>query len=124
MNRRPPRSTRTDTLFPYTTLFRSGRHVGRTEQQLLDRLQRENISASSSFRDLPAAEHFVSETISENQDRVDAWLDGKGGNRLVLDAPFDASPGISIQRGAPQAEDVFSVQLVLQRPDPLGHGSN
>src|SRR3546814_8002339 len=26
MIRRPPRSTRTDTLFPYTTLFRSGRH--------------------------------------------------------------------------------------------------
>src|SRR3546814_9772758 len=27
MIRRPPRSTRTDTLFPYTTLFRSGRKV-------------------------------------------------------------------------------------------------
>src|SRR3546814_6075041 len=27
MIRRPPRSTRTDTLFPYTTLFRSARHV-------------------------------------------------------------------------------------------------
>src|SRR3546814_3052744 len=27
MLRRPPRSTRTDTLFPYTTLFRSGRSV-------------------------------------------------------------------------------------------------
>src|SRR3546814_3093088 len=28
MRRRPPRSTRTDTLFPYTTLFRSaGRHA-------------------------------------------------------------------------------------------------
>src|SRR3546814_1903257 len=26
MIRRPPRSTRTDTLFPYTTLFRSGAH--------------------------------------------------------------------------------------------------
>src|SRR3546814_13095436 len=26
MIRRPPRSTRTDTLLPYTTLFRSGRH--------------------------------------------------------------------------------------------------
>src|SRR3546814_419040 len=26
MVRRPPRSTRTDTLFPYTTLFRSGRY--------------------------------------------------------------------------------------------------
>src|SRR3546814_18707453 len=28
MIRRPPRSTRTDTLFPYTTLFRSVRHLG------------------------------------------------------------------------------------------------
>src|SRR3546814_7463215 len=27
MKRRPPRSTRTDTLFPYTTLFRSGSRV-------------------------------------------------------------------------------------------------
>src|SRR3546814_2322056 len=31
MIRRPPRSTRTDTLFPYTTLFRSGR--GRFRQR-------------------------------------------------------------------------------------------
>src|SRR3546814_15657664 len=29
MIRRPPRSTRTDTLFPYTTLFRSRLHRGR-----------------------------------------------------------------------------------------------
>src|SRR3546814_5459388 len=28
MLRRPPRSTRTDTLFPYATLFRSGRIAG------------------------------------------------------------------------------------------------
>src|SRR3546814_9395725 len=31
MIRRPPRSTRTDTLFPYTTLFRSDRRVGRAQ---------------------------------------------------------------------------------------------
>src|SRR3546814_8487013 len=30
MIRRPPRSTRTDTLFPYTTLFRSRRSRGRS----------------------------------------------------------------------------------------------
>src|SRR3546814_7013661 len=29
MIRRPPRTTRTDTLFPYTTLFRSQQGVGR-----------------------------------------------------------------------------------------------
>src|SRR3546814_12823992 len=41
MIRRPPRSTRTDTLFPYTTLFRSGRilYIGggkRCRSQVLD----------------------------------------------------------------------------------------
>src|SRR3546814_14764115 len=34
MNRRPPRSTRTDTLFPYTTLFRSVRALGGTGMAL------------------------------------------------------------------------------------------
>src|SRR3546814_11410454 len=34
MIRRPPRSTRTDTLFPYTTLFRSpGRYAGTADQR-------------------------------------------------------------------------------------------
>src|SRR3546814_20161726 len=40
MIRRPPRSTRTDTLFPYTTLFRSDlldqelRHIGAFEEEV------------------------------------------------------------------------------------------
>src|SRR3546814_2494151 len=38
MIRRPPRATRTDTLFPYTTLFRSGPAEGR-DAGLLDRLE-------------------------------------------------------------------------------------
>src|SRR3546814_3565831 len=45
MIRRPPRSTRTDTLFPYTTLFRSARHhvaapAERTESALNPRPRR------------------------------------------------------------------------------------
>src|SRR3546814_10660099 len=39
MIRRPPRSTRTDTLFPYTTLFRSTAYRSRTnETWLADRM--------------------------------------------------------------------------------------
>src|SRR3546814_1026639 len=34
MIRRPPRSTRTDTLFPYTTLFRSAHRHGRLRAHL------------------------------------------------------------------------------------------
>src|SRR3546814_13454634 len=35
MIRRPPRSTRTDTLFPYTTLFRSQRHPTEERQHFV-----------------------------------------------------------------------------------------
>src|SRR3546814_20429909 len=37
MTRRPPRSTRTDTLFPYTPLFRSDSRVGRPCRRAVDR---------------------------------------------------------------------------------------
>src|SRR3546814_282530 len=37
MIRRPPRSTRTDTLFPYTTLFRSQRDLDRGPRALAQR---------------------------------------------------------------------------------------
>src|SRR3546814_2801548 len=36
MRRRPPRSTRTDTLFPYTTLFRSSQLAGVSDTPRLD----------------------------------------------------------------------------------------
>src|SRR3546814_9908907 len=39
MTRLPPRSTRTDTLFPYTTLFRSARH-GIDHEQRFGRIDR------------------------------------------------------------------------------------
>src|SRR3546814_11434392 len=39
MIRRPPRSTRTDTLFPYTTLFRSGVVVGQRQHLVVSRLR-------------------------------------------------------------------------------------
>src|SRR3546814_16924416 len=38
MRRRPPRSTRTDTLFPYTTLFRSARERTNLYEQITNRI--------------------------------------------------------------------------------------
>src|SRR3546814_12212747 len=40
MIRRPPRSTRTYTLFPYTTLFRSGRDDGSDSRGLAQQINR------------------------------------------------------------------------------------
>src|SRR3546814_9391057 len=70
MIRRPPRSTRTDTLFPYTTLFRS-RHLGElapgvtirtartTSLDVKDEMERGRIDLAMGF--LPALKSGRSE---------------------------------------------------------------
>src|SRR3546814_4083007 len=68
MIRRPPRSTRTDTLFPYTTLFRSGRvalHRGKPDEEvydghhepLIDPATFARIQSQRPRRDLGAGQH-------------------------------------------------------------------
>src|SRR3546814_7495305 len=49
MIRRPPRSTRTDTLFPYTTLFRSKRNPAGLFQRGLDVGVKRCLSGFSDF---------------------------------------------------------------------------
>src|SRR3546814_3545889 len=60
MIRRPPRSTRTDALFPYTTLFRSGVVTLNSEQQRLV----ENLLDEERRAD-PALEAFFGEDAAE-----------------------------------------------------------
>src|SRR3546814_16399183 len=54
MIRRPPRSTRTDTLFPYTTLFRSAlrlyRHAGSRRRQLLAQARDRSLQGVAGHR--------------------------------------------------------------------------
>src|SRR3546814_19521195 len=56
MIRRPPRSTRTDTLFPYTTLFRSG-----------DRLGRRARPAHRAGHDLPGSDRELNQVSHETK---------------------------------------------------------
>src|SRR3546814_7662691 len=83
MIRRPPRSTRTDTLFPYTTLFRS-RQVGR----LADRHQEgagaaDDLVAKVAGQIGSRAEHDAVDRHAET-DRVVAH--GVGRRPVVVDA--------------------------------------
>src|SRR3546814_5310175 len=73
MIRRPPRSTRTDTLFPYTTLFRSDDDAGLHRLGLLDvagDLAQEAVLAGPGHADEQgaglvdaAADHLVALTL-------------------------------------------------------------
>src|SRR3546814_3916401 len=54
MIRRPPRSTRTDTLFPYTTLFRSADHLDRRRHHVGELHLADAQSAAAAGRAEPA----------------------------------------------------------------------
>src|SRR3546814_19078817 len=62
MIRRPPRSTRTDTLFPYTTLFRSLAAVGKNDDLGIDRkrLQRAAERTVVLALHMTDCRHFIS----------------------------------------------------------------
>src|SRR3546814_2809438 len=69
MIRRPPRSTRTDTLFPYTTLFRSGRfrHGAQLGRDLAHLILRADGDAQAIGQPLPrqpaGGEAFVPQAL-------------------------------------------------------------
>src|SRR3546814_2785059 len=65
MKRRPPRSTRTDTLFPYTTLFRSGVVALAVAQRAKDDWGVDFVSVEP-FNE-PSAEYRSEEHTSELQ---------------------------------------------------------
>src|SRR3546814_6285229 len=81
MIRRPPRSTRTDTLFPYTTLFRSDRHVQR-------------LSAAAGYPDPDRrAEHL--DQHRRHRVRADEWRAAAATGRPDPDRRFHQSRGRS-----------------------------
>jgi len=94
------------------------KHVGRTDDQLRERLERErNISAASTWTDRATAEQAVGEAIASNQDRINRWLDRSGGHpNLVLD--YDGDPahpvGRSLRRGENQPEPCAHALVVLK----------
>src|SRR3546814_4911552 len=73
MIRRPPRSTRTDTLFPYTTLFRSDRRIQHREGVLRGRRAAGHGEPAADRRD-PAADLRVLVDAAEQIGRATSEL--------------------------------------------------
>src|SRR3546814_17590879 len=78
MRRRPPRSTRTDTLFPYTTLFRSFGHTFDDPAELADAIRQERAGQ----RDI--ALYVVDPHVVLAQAPLDLFLDPSNTYRLRM----------------------------------------
>ena len=93
------------------------RHVGRTDAQLRDRLQREQISAASTYTDRATAERVVARTLARQRSRVDQWLARKGSRpNLALDYRGDGREAIgrSLTRRSSQTIPCTAAVVVLR----------
>src|SRR3546814_19803596 len=109
MIRRPPRSTRTDTLFPYTTLFRSDRRLRQ------DRRAEVELRVAEPEAEGPERGRFVEQiaamrarlVIVEDRELTDVARDGVGPLAAGIDSPEQrVGAGISLLlAGVPCFED-------------------
>src|SRR3546814_19465447 len=114
MLRRPPRSTRTDTLFPYTTLFRSTRRrleegVGYIPQ---DR-HRDGLLLEAPLWENAALGHQTAAPFSKG-----IWIDRAGARARTeaIVADYDVrTPGIEVPAHALRSEEHTSELQSLMR---------
>src|SRR3546814_14654012 len=108
MIRRPPRSTRTDTLFPYTTLFRSAR------RQAKDR---------AAQCDLAAAPDAFLEIIAADQPFALAELARQLQLLAELMRPFADGEDRKRSGRLVEIEKDFLVRMAIGRDRPTGRGA-
>ncbi len=96
------------------------KHVGQTDEQLLERLEHERrITGASTYTDRPAAEHAVGAAIAASQERIRRWLSRSGGRpNLVLDYDSPTPIGRTINRGESQSHPCSHALVVLKYSPP------
>ncbi len=91
------------------------KHVGRTDEELKDRLTREHISASSAYTDRTAAEGAIGDALLQNQTRIEDWMARSGGHpNLVLDYHGDQPIGRTLHRGDSTSQPCSDAKVVLR----------
>ncbi|WP_371827757.1 RNase A-like domain-containing protein [Vreelandella zhanjiangensis] len=94
------------------------RHVGKTDEQLLQRLEAEpDILGSSTYPDLETAQRATGEVLSRNRDSIQNWLTSSK-NRLPLDETLDYEVGRVIPQGA-TASQLTNRAFVLLAKDSM-----
>src|SRR3546814_16714259 len=90
MIRRPPRSTRTDTLFPYTTLFRSAQRRAVGDVEITPRQRRQRQSACNRERAHRAADLAL--TAEQQQGHLADLRTLRAAEALALVAALQHAP--------------------------------
>jgi hypothetical protein len=92
------------------------RHVGKSDDDLRERLDSEGISTASTWSSREVAERTIARTLRDNSDRIDNWSSRRGNRpNLELDYRGNRSEplGRCMRRGR-DAVDCFNAVVVLR----------
>src|SRR3546814_2635807 len=132
MIRRPPRSTRTDTLFPYTTLFRSLRDCAAIIEAH-DRHLTRRIHLSERFRPCPSCEDvdvlpciWVAEVIEQplHLETISRLFIANYRNHVDLAPQEDEPGGQDRQHGHHSHEQLYARRLTQYRKSTRQNSSH
>ncbi len=94
------------------------RHVGKTDQELADRLRRERqISAASTYTDAETAARVVGAAVSASSAKLRAWAEQEGSHPNLVLTYRDPGPtpiGRSLSRRGRKVQPCFRVRLVIR----------
>ncbi|MED1808696.1 T7SS effector LXG polymorphic toxin [Bacillus subtilis] len=92
------------------------RHVGKTDEELLQRLQiNKKIRASSSFTDRPTAERVAKETLTKYKKEIEEWLNSDIDDTLPLPYRGTEVIGRGVRRGSNKVKDMTNARIVLRK---------
>ncbi|KDN09383.1 filamentous hemagglutinin family outer membrane protein [Gilliamella apicola] len=98
------------------------RHVGKTEQELLDRVSTGNVKTASSFTDRATAESVTSKAIEANQSKIDAYLTGNQKGYLEIEYKSSSPIGISVSKGQTNVSKVSNARIIIARDSSMPNG--
>jgi len=91
------------------------KHVGRTDDELQERLLREHITAASTWTDRATAESVIGEALQAESRRLESWM-RRGYPRANLALHYDAGRpiGRSLRRGEDRVVNATQAVIVLR----------
>src|SRR3546814_13286582 len=109
MRRRPPRSTRTDTLFPYTTLFRSRQDAAEEARAAVEHRRHDDAAEDQQDR----LDEDDAKTDQQGEPEPHASLEQFGADKLA--ANLGEAGGFGMRVGPGSGSGVWSRRLSRRR---------
>lgn len=89
------------------------RHVGKSADELLERLMTSGRRQAASFADEAAAENYVNTILVRFHDEIEAWKRAGGPDKLVVRADLGETTGIIALRGGTMIESTAAKVVLI-----------